>query len=87
MLLTESARRVRNAGFEIGNVAVQVIGNRPKLAQDGGQAPGTSEQIVTQALDVVRGLGYSQTLVRDGAKCLEICLEVLHPVTCQPQRP
>ncbi|MET8833726.1 2-C-methyl-D-erythritol 2,4-cyclodiphosphate synthase [Micromonospora sp. NPDC004540] len=30
-LLTESARRVRAAGFEIGNVSVQVIGNRPKI--------------------------------------------------------
>jgi len=30
-LLAETARRVRAAGFEIGNVAIQVIGNRPKL--------------------------------------------------------
>ncbi|MEU2200896.1 2-C-methyl-D-erythritol 2,4-cyclodiphosphate synthase [Isoptericola sp. NPDC019482] len=31
VLLAEAARRVRAAGFEIGNVAVQVIGNRPKV--------------------------------------------------------
>ncbi|WP_134739838.1 2-C-methyl-D-erythritol 2,4-cyclodiphosphate synthase [Nocardioides sp. 503] len=30
-LLGETARRVREAGFEVGNVAVQVIGNRPRL--------------------------------------------------------
>ncbi|MGH3334009.1 MAG: 2-C-methyl-D-erythritol 2,4-cyclodiphosphate synthase [Nocardioidaceae bacterium] len=30
-LLGETARRVRDAGYEIGNVAVQVIGNRPKV--------------------------------------------------------
>jgi 2-C-methyl-D-erythritol 2,4-cyclodiphosphate synthase len=30
-LLGESARRVRAAGFEIGNVAIQVIGNAPRL--------------------------------------------------------
>ena len=30
-LLTECARRVRDAGWEIGNVAVQVIGNVPRL--------------------------------------------------------
>ncbi|HET7193573.1 MAG TPA: 2-C-methyl-D-erythritol 2,4-cyclodiphosphate synthase [Nocardioides sp.] len=31
-LLAETARRVREAGFEIGNVAIQVIGNRPRLS-------------------------------------------------------
>jgi len=30
-LLGETARVVRAAGFEIGNVSVQVIGNRPKV--------------------------------------------------------
>ncbi|WP_275425748.1 2-C-methyl-D-erythritol 2,4-cyclodiphosphate synthase [Nocardioides solisilvae] len=30
-LLAETASRVRAAGFEIGNVAVQVVGNRPRL--------------------------------------------------------
>ncbi|WP_431902811.1 2-C-methyl-D-erythritol 2,4-cyclodiphosphate synthase [Nonomuraea sp. bgisy101] len=32
VLLEEAARVVRAAGFTIGNVAIQVIGNRPKLA-------------------------------------------------------
>ncbi|MEU6725870.1 2-C-methyl-D-erythritol 2,4-cyclodiphosphate synthase [Nonomuraea wenchangensis] len=32
VLLEETARQVRAAGYEIGNIAVQVIGNRPKLA-------------------------------------------------------
>ncbi|MGQ7295177.1 2-C-methyl-D-erythritol 2,4-cyclodiphosphate synthase [Quadrisphaera sp. KR29] len=31
VLLAEAARRVREAGYEIGNVAVQVVGNRPKV--------------------------------------------------------
>ncbi|MCG5217003.1 2-C-methyl-D-erythritol 2,4-cyclodiphosphate synthase [Streptosporangium sp. KLBMP 9127] len=32
VLLAETARQVRAAGFQIGNIAIQVIGNRPKLA-------------------------------------------------------
>jgi 2-C-methyl-D-erythritol 2,4-cyclodiphosphate synthase len=31
-LLTEAARIVREAGFGIGNVAVQLLGNRPKFS-------------------------------------------------------
>ena len=31
VLLAETARRVRDAGFEVGNVAVQVLGNPPRL--------------------------------------------------------
>jgi 2-C-methyl-D-erythritol 2,4-cyclodiphosphate synthase len=32
VLLTETAARVRRAGYQIGNVAVQVIGNLPRIA-------------------------------------------------------
>jgi 2-C-methyl-D-erythritol 2,4-cyclodiphosphate synthase len=32
-LLAEAARRVRVGGYEIGNVAVQVIGNRPRIGE------------------------------------------------------
>jgi 2-C-methyl-D-erythritol 2,4-cyclodiphosphate synthase len=31
VLLSEAARLVRDAGFVIGNVAVQVVGNRPRI--------------------------------------------------------
>jgi 2-C-methyl-D-erythritol 2,4-cyclodiphosphate synthase len=46
-LLAEAARLVREAGFEIGNVAVQVIGNRPKV----GAQRHLAEQVMSAAVD------------------------------------
>jgi 2-C-methyl-D-erythritol 2,4-cyclodiphosphate synthase len=40
-LLAETARRVRAAGYEIGNVAIQVIGNRPRLGARRTEAEAT----------------------------------------------
>jgi len=40
-LLAETAARLRAAGWRIGNVAIQVIGNRPKLGPRRAQAQDT----------------------------------------------
>ncbi|HRA04133.1 MAG TPA: 2-C-methyl-D-erythritol 2,4-cyclodiphosphate synthase [Arachnia sp.] len=45
--LTETARRVRAAGYRIGNVSIQVIGNRPKLAPRRSEA----ERVLSAAVD------------------------------------
>lgn len=45
--LTETARRVRAAGYSIGNVSIQVIGNRPKLAPRRSEA----ERVLSAAVD------------------------------------
>ncbi len=37
-LLAETARIVRESGFDIGNVAIQVIGNQPRLASRRAEA-------------------------------------------------
>lgn len=44
-LLAEAARLVRDAGYEIGNVAIQVIGNRPKI----GARRSEAERVLSQA--------------------------------------
>ena len=38
VLLAEAARRVRAAGYEIGNIAVQLVGARPRVAGRVGEA-------------------------------------------------
>jgi len=60
-LLEETARRVRAAGYEIANIAVQVIGNRPRLGprrteaeQALGGAAGTTVSVSATTTD---GLG------------------------------
>lgn len=44
--LTETARRLRTAGFTIGNVAVQMIGNRPRMASRRAEA----ERVMSEAI-------------------------------------
>lgn len=45
-LLTESARLVRDAGYEVGNVAIQVVGNRPTI----GLRRAEAESVLTDAV-------------------------------------
>ena len=51
-LLGEAARLVREAGFEIGNIAVQVVGNRPKLGPRRAEAEAALSEAAGAAVSV-----------------------------------
>ncbi len=55
--LRETAQRVRAAGFTIGNVSVQAIGNRPKISQRREQA----EEVLSAALGAPVSLSATTT--------------------------
>jgi len=48
-LLRETARLVAEAGFRIGNVAVYIVGNRPKLAPRRSEAAGALAEALSGA--------------------------------------
>jgi 2-C-methyl-D-erythritol 2,4-cyclodiphosphate synthase len=57
VFLTETAARVRAAGFDIANVAIQLIGDRPKL----GQRRAEAELVMTQAVGAPVSLSATTT--------------------------
>ena len=62
-LLAEAARRVREAGYEIGNVSVQLVGVRPRIGKRRAEAEGVLSEAagapVRLAAATTDGLGFT----------------------------